>query len=251
MLKSIETDHIQSGLKEDMWLLLIHGLEIWIRKQETLREYRKGNPTLIEDNTIDGTSMVSHLPQLPQRHTSQMNHCKMSQHGAHASQANKCEGQWSRWASDIRQAQPDQWSSSSSRWHSSAGDERSWRRKSYWEESNWFPPTRKTLKGSEYDTDQEWHLRNMQYGDGWAYDSTQSHYKRAKPTYTDPEDDKMTDSSLPIGLTSKTYGPKKDGSFWQRRDGSQDWSYSLSATGQWKPRLRHEKSFSSAAGDTF
>ena len=52
-------------------------------------------------------------------------------------------------------------------------------------------PVGKTLKGSEYDTDQEWHLRNMQYGDGWAYDSTQSHYKRAKPTYTDPEDDKF------------------------------------------------------------
>ena len=114
-------------------------------------------------------------------------------------QANKSDGQWSRWASDIRQSQPDQWSNSSSRWHSSAGDERSWRRKSQWEESNWFPPTRKTLKGSAYDTDQEWHLRNMQYGDGWAYDSTQSHYKRAKPTYTDPEDDKMTDSSLPKG----------------------------------------------------
>ena len=40
--------------------------------------------------------------------------------------ANKGDGQWSRWASDIRQSQPDQWSRSSSRWHSSAGDERSW-----------------------------------------------------------------------------------------------------------------------------
>ena len=29
--------------------------------------------------------------------------------------ANKSDGQWSRWASDIRQSQPDQWSSSSSR----------------------------------------------------------------------------------------------------------------------------------------
>ena len=103
---------------------------------------------------------------------------------------------------------------------------------SSWEESNWFPPTGSTLKGSEYDADQEWHLRNMQDGDGWAYDSTQSHYKRAKPTYTDPEDDKMTDSALPIGLTSKTYDPRKDGSFWQRKDGSQDWSHSSSATGQ-------------------
>ena len=32
--------------------------------------------------------------------------------------AKKSDGQWSRWASDIRQSQPDQWSSSS-RWHSS------------------------------------------------------------------------------------------------------------------------------------
>ena len=47
-------------------------------------------------------------------------------------QANKSDGQWSRWASDIRQSQPDQWSSSSSRWHSSAGDERSWKRRSSW-----------------------------------------------------------------------------------------------------------------------
>ena len=57
----------------------------------------------------------------------------------------------------------------------------------------------RTLVGSEHDTDQEWHLRSMRYGDGWAYDSTQSHYKRAKPTYTDPEDDRTTDSSLPLG----------------------------------------------------
>ena len=41
--------------------------------------------------------------------------------------------------------------------------------------------------------------RNMRYGDGWAYDSTQGHYKRAKPTWTDPEDDRKADSSLPIG----------------------------------------------------
>ena len=33
--------------------------------------------------------------------------------------------------------------------------------------------------------------------------------KRAKPTYTDPEDDRMTDSSLPIGSTSKTYDPER------------------------------------------
>ena len=74
-------------------------------------------------------------------------------------------------------------------------------------------PTRGTLVGSECDTDQEWHLRSMRYGDGWAYDSTQSHYKRAKPTHTDPEDDRTTDSSLPLGSTSKTYDPKKGWQF--------------------------------------
>ena len=90
----------------------------------------------------------------------------------------------------------------------------------------------------------------MRYGDGWAYDSTQSHTKRAKPTYTDPEDDRMTDSSLPMGSTSKTYDPKKDGNFWQRKDSGQDWSHSSSSSGQLRPRLRHEKDFSSVAGDT-
>ena len=115
---------------------------------------------------------------------------------------------------DIRQSQPDYWSSSS-KWQSSAGDDGSWKKVSDWEGSQWSAPTRRTLKGSEYDTDQEWQLRNMRYGDGWAYDSTQSHCKRAKPTYTDPEDDRMTDSSLPMGSTSKTYDPRKDGNFWQ------------------------------------
>ena len=81
-------------------------------------------------------------------------------------QANKRDGQRSRWASDIRQSQPDQWSSSSSRWQSSAGDDRSWKRMSDWEGSKWSTPTRMTLKGSDYGTDQEWHLRNMRSGDG-------------------------------------------------------------------------------------
>ena len=61
--------------------------------------------------------------------------------------ANKSDGQWSRWASDIRQSQPDQWSSSSSRWHSSAGDERSWNAVSEWEDQSGLhmktPPARK------------------------------------------------------------------------------------------------------------
>ena len=58
---------------------------------------------------------------------------------------------------DIRQSQPDQWSSS--RWQSPAGsDDSSWKKVSDWEGSQWSAPTRRTLKGSEYETDQEWHL---------------------------------------------------------------------------------------------
>ena len=53
---------------------------------------------------------------------------------------------------------------------------------SEWEGSQWSAPTRRTLKGSEYESDRDWHLQNMRYGEGWACDSTQSHSKRAKPT---------------------------------------------------------------------
>ena len=59
------------------------------------------------------------------------------------------------------------------------------------------------MVGSEYDTDEEWQLRSMRYGDGWAYDSTHSHYKRAKPTHTVQEDDRTADPSLPLGSTVK------------------------------------------------
>ena len=79
---------------------------------------------------------------------------------------------------------------------------------SEWEGSQWSIPTKWTLKGSDYDIDREWHSRNLKYGEGWAYDSSRSHYKRAKPTGTDPEDDRKEDSALPIGSTSKTYDPQ-------------------------------------------
>ena len=49
----------------------------------------------------------------------------------------------------------------------------------------------------------EWQMRSMRYGDGWAYDSTRSHYKRAKPTETDAEDDRNADPSLPMGIYVK------------------------------------------------
>ena len=115
--------------------------------------------------------------------------------------ANKSDGQWSKWASDVRQSQPDQWNSRSSGWHSFAGGERSWKQESSeWDGPKWSTPTTRTLGGPKYDTDQE---RSMRYGDGWAYDSTHSHYKRAKPTQTDPEDDRSTDSSFPMGFYVK------------------------------------------------
>ena len=162
--------------------------------------------------------------------------------------ANKSDGQRSKWASDIRQSQPDQWNSRSSRWQSFAGDERSWKHKDYelpeWDGSKWSTPTSRTLGGPEYDTDKEWQLRSMRFGDGWAYDSTHSHYKRAKPTQTDPEDDRNADPSMPMGSMSKTYDPRKKGNFW-----SQEWLHSSSSSGYWRPRMRHEKYFSSAAGD--
>ena len=107
------------------------------------------------------------------------------------------------------------------------------------------------MKGSDYDTDREWHSRNMKYGEGWAYDSSRSHYKRAKPTGTDPEDDRQADSALPIGSTSETYDPQRDHTMWQRKDSSQHWRHSTSSGDQWKPRLRHDRDISSVAGDTF
>ena len=56
--------------------------------------------------------------------------------------ANRSDGQGSRWAGDVRQSQPDQWSDSSAKWMSSAGDDNSWRGASEWEGSQWSIPTK-------------------------------------------------------------------------------------------------------------
>ena len=125
----------------------------------------------------------------------------------------KSDGQWPKWASDVRQSQPDQWNSRSSRRHSSAGGERSWKQESIeWDGSKWSTPTTRTLGGPEYDTDREWQLRSMRY--------THSHYKVAKPTQTDPEDDRKADPSLPLGSTSKTCDPRKE---WQLLEAGRQW----------------------------
>ena len=164
--------------------------------------------------------------------------------------ANKSDGLWSRWASDARQSLPDQWSDSSAKWASSAGDDSSWRQTSEWEGSSWTAPTKWTLRGSNYDMDREWHSQYRKYGEGWAYDSSQSRYERAKPTWTDPEDDRRADPTLPIGSTSKTYDPQNDYTMWQRRDSNQYWKQAASSGDQWRPRLRSEAEMSSVAGDT-
>ena len=67
---------------------------------------------------------------------------------------------------------------------------------------------------------------------------------------TTSENDRAADPSLPLGSTSKTCDPRKDDSFWQKKDSGQEWSHSSSSSGYWRPRLRHETHFSSAAGDT-
>ena len=51
----------------------------------------------------------------------------------------------------------------------------------------------------------------MRYGDGWAYDSTHSHYKRANRLIQTQKMTGAADPSLWLGSTSKTYDPRKDG----------------------------------------
>ena len=89
----------------------------------------------------------------------------------------------------------------------------------------------------------------VRYGEGWAYDSSRSYYKRAKPTGTDPENGRKADSTLPMGSTSKTYDPQNDYAMWQRKDGDQYWKRATSSGDQWKPRLRQDGEMSSVAGD--
>ena len=98
--------------------------------------------------------------------------------------------------------------------------------------------------------DKEWHSRNMKYGEGWAHDFSRNRYKRAKPTGTDPEDDRKADPTLPIGSTSKTYDPQTDHTMWQRKDSNQYWKQADSSGSQWKPKLRSDEAMSSVAGDT-
>ena len=65
-------------------------------------------------------------------------------------------------------------------------------------------PTTRNLVGSDFETDREWHASTMGCGEGWANDPTWSQYRRAKPTYADPEDDTRIDAAMSVGIASKT-----------------------------------------------
>ena len=156
-------------------------------------------------------------------------------------QANQSDGQWSRWADDIRQSQPDQWSSSSAKWHSFAGYERSWKRTSEWDRSKWSTPNRSTLKGSEYGTDQEWHLRNMRYGDGMGLrlhseplqESKANSYRSLKMTGRQTHHCLWGGRELEINLASRWEGvrlPRASGKFPGFPGSSPNFPRSFSAT---------------------
>ena len=155
------------------------------------------------------------------------------------------------WAREVRNSQPEYRVSSSSTWSASAGG--AWERKldtqsSDWARSSrWSAPTTRNLAGSDFETDREWHASTMRCGEGWASDPQWSQYKRAKPTYTDPEDNTRADAAMPIGTTSKTWSPRADG-HQQSRDDDSRLNSSMCST-QWRPRLRAEKDMSSVAGD--
>ena len=152
------------------------------------------------------------------------------------------EGGWSKWASDVRQSQPENWDYRSSKWHSSAGDDRAWKHQGYdsseWDGSKWSAPTTRNLSGSGYDTNKNWK-------GGHTTLPTISIKERSQPTPT-PEDDMKVDPSMPVGSTSKTSNPRKDGQFWSQADNGQEWTQSSSSSTQWRPKLRHEKYYSAA-----
>ena len=107
------------------------------------------------------------------------------------------------------------------------------------------------MSGSGYATDRDWRARTLRHGEGWAHDPTYSQQKRAKPTYTDPEDDMKVDPSMSMGSTSKTYSPRTDGQFWPSQSGSgKEWTHSSASSSKWRPKMSHEKYYSSVAGDT-
>ena len=77
--------------------------------------------------------------------------------------ANRGASLWAHWSSEVRASQPEYQTHSSNSWESHS---------SGWERSKWSTPTARNLVGSDYDTDSEWHVRAMRYGDGWAHDPT-------------------------------------------------------------------------------
>ena len=161
MVMGRERKVILSEQKENTQQSRHLGQETKRRKQVILQGPQSESRILIEDKEIEGISMESRHLLLPQRHTSRVTMYIVSRLGVHmslppgqtdSSTLSTSKGQPSR------QSQPGYWSSSS-KWQSSAGDDGSWKKVSDWEGSQWSAPTRRTLKGSDYEMDQEWQLR--------------------------------------------------------------------------------------------
>ena len=59
------------------------------------------------------------------------------------------------------------------------------------------------------------------------------------------------ETSMPVGSTSNIYiyNSRKDGRFWKQADSGQEWTQSSSSSTHWRPQMRHEKYYSSVAGD--
>ena len=76
----------------------------------------------------------------------------------------------------------------------------------------------------------------------------------AKPTHTDPDDDRHVDPAMPSAATSKTWNPAQDREFWTEHDSSRDTSGASASQAmpstQLRPRLHAGKGQSSNAGDT-
>ena len=98
--------------------------------------------------------------------------------------------------------------------------------------TTWSAPTSRSncLTGPDYSTDREWYESRTRYTSGWANDSSywfQS--ERAKPTRTDPEDNRQTDPAMPKQVHIKDVGPGTGLEFWSDHGTSRGASSAVSA----------------------
>ena len=138
--------------------------------------------------------------------------------------ANPGENPWTNLLKDVQATRPERKDDSrSSPSQERAGGTHAWREgwsssSSGWDRSHWSVPTKANLTGPDHETDSEWHKHRKWHASGWVNDPSLPQPKRAKPTHTDPEDDRRVDPVLPSGSTSKTWNPAQDQGFWTESD---------------------------------